>query len=94
VVPALAAQAGPLNELKFRELCEPRISREICLATRHLRSFSVNTRRILEVLMTTIQDAGNLSGVEVILDQRWSAPETWEGQPARGQPDARQLMEL
>lgn len=55
VLPALAAQANPMNELKFRELCEPSIQREICLITRPLRSFSANTRRILDVLMATVE---------------------------------------
>lgn len=55
VLPALAAQANPMNELKFRELCEPSIQREICLITRPLRSFSANTKRILDVLMTTVE---------------------------------------
>jgi DNA-binding transcriptional LysR family regulator len=68
VLPALAAQAGPLKEFKFRELCEPTITREICLITRHLRSFSANTQRILEVLMATIKEADHLNGAKAILD--------------------------
>ena len=54
VLPALAAKAGPMQEFKFRELSEPTMTREICLITRQLRSFSPNTQRILEVLMDTI----------------------------------------
>jgi DNA-binding transcriptional LysR family regulator len=56
VLPALAAQANPMNEFKFRELHEPSITREICLITRHLRSMSVNTERILQVLMETLNE--------------------------------------
>jgi DNA-binding transcriptional LysR family regulator len=72
VLPALAAQAGPMNEFKYRELCEPSITREICLVTRHLRSFSANTQRILEVLMKTIREADNLNGATAILDANWA----------------------
>jgi hypothetical protein len=50
----LAAKAGPMQEFLFAELTEPVINREICLITRHLRSFSPNTQRILDVLMETI----------------------------------------
>jgi DNA-binding transcriptional LysR family regulator len=66
VLPALAAQAGPLKEFKFRELCEPTITREICLITRHLRSFSVNTRRILDVLMATVRETEHLNGAKLV----------------------------
>jgi len=54
VLPSLAAKAGPMQEFVFAELTEPIIQREICLITRHLRSFSPNTQRILDVLMETI----------------------------------------
>lgn len=63
VLPALAAKAGPMQEFKFRELSEPMISREICLITRKLRSFSPNTQRILDVLMDTIGKIGHSRGV-------------------------------
>jgi DNA-binding transcriptional LysR family regulator len=63
VLPALAAKAGPMQEFKFRELSEPMITREICLITRQLRSFSPNTQRILEVLMDTIGKIGHGKGV-------------------------------
>jgi DNA-binding transcriptional LysR family regulator len=66
VLPALAAQAGPLKEFKFRELCEPTITREICLITRQLRSFSANTRRILDVLMATIRETKHLNGAKSV----------------------------
>jgi DNA-binding transcriptional LysR family regulator len=60
VLPALAATAGPLARFNFRPLHEPPVTLEICLITRHLRSFSVNTQRMLGVLMQTIQDVGYL----------------------------------
>jgi DNA-binding transcriptional LysR family regulator len=53
VLPALAAQATPMNEFRFRPLVEPAIEREICLITRRLRSFSANARHILDALMET-----------------------------------------
>jgi DNA-binding transcriptional LysR family regulator len=55
VLPALAAQANPMNEFLFRELTQPSIKREICLITRHLRAISANTKRILDVLMATAE---------------------------------------
>jgi DNA-binding transcriptional LysR family regulator len=70
VLPALAAQAGPLKEFKFRELCEPTITREICLITRQMRSFSANMQRMLEVLMTTIKEADHLYGATAVVDAK------------------------
>ncbi len=67
VLPALAAHSGALNEFGFRELCEPAITREICVVTRQLRSFSANTRRILEVLLTTIQETEHLNGAVAVV---------------------------
>lgn len=66
VLPALAAHAGPLAEFRFRRLHEPEISRDVCLISRHLRSFSPNTQRILDVLMTTIKSADNLYGAKAV----------------------------
>jgi DNA-binding transcriptional LysR family regulator len=66
VLPALAAQADPLKKLKFRLLHEPAFSREICLVTRHVRSFSANTRRIVDALTLTIRALSGLEGVEVV----------------------------
>lgn len=66
VLPALAAQASPMNEFKYRELQEPRITREICLVTRQLRSLSVNTERILQVLMETLNERPLLYGATLV----------------------------
>jgi DNA-binding transcriptional LysR family regulator len=66
VVPALAGRAGPLNKFQFRELIEPSVIRETCLITRHLRSFSANTQRILDLLMSTIAAADYLDGVQAV----------------------------
>lgn len=75
VLPSLAAQAIPMNEFSFRELTDPPITREICLITRQLRSFSPNTRRILDVLMETIRGTTFLNGTTVAVEA--------DAQPAR-----------
>jgi DNA-binding transcriptional LysR family regulator len=66
VLPALAAQASPLAEFKFKLLHEPELTREICLITRHLRSHSPNAQRILDVLMETVKSTALLHGAKVI----------------------------
>jgi DNA-binding transcriptional LysR family regulator len=66
VLPSLAAQASPMTEFKFRELTEPHITREICLITRQLRSFSPNTQRILDVLMETLRATPLLNGTSLV----------------------------
>lgn len=66
VLPALAAHTGPLVEFEFRELHEPRIEREICLITRHLRSLSPSTHRILEILMSTIRSVDQMVGARIL----------------------------
>lgn len=70
VLPALAAQAGPLKQFKFRELYQPTITWEVCLITRRLRSQSANTQRILDALIDTIQTADSLNGAKAILNGR------------------------
>ena len=93
VLPALAAGAAPLNEFKFRELTEPHLSREICLITRHLRSFSVNTRRIIESLMATLQEI-DLNGAKIVLDEVWARTEEDEPALAPARMAAPHLAEL
>lgn len=66
VLPSLAAQASPMTEFRYRELVEPAITREICLITRQLRSFSPNTQRILDVLMETLRATPLLNGTAVV----------------------------
>lgn len=66
VLPSLAAHTGQMTEFEFRELHEPRIEREICLITRHLRSFSPTTRRILEILMKTIREMDSIYGARIL----------------------------
>jgi len=62
VLPSLAAHAESLAGFQFRELHNPKISREICLITRQLRSMSPNTQRILDTLMSTLKAADHLYG--------------------------------
>jgi DNA-binding transcriptional LysR family regulator len=66
VLPALAANSAPLSEFEFRLLHDPQIVREVCLITRHQRSFSPNTQRILEVLLATIKNADHLYGAKAV----------------------------
>lgn len=66
VLPSLAARTGPLDQFEFRELEEPRIEREICLITRHLRSLSPSAQRFLEVLVGTVKAAGDMHGARVL----------------------------
>lgn len=66
VLPALAANSAPLNEFEFRLLHGPDLTREVCLITRHQRSFSPNTQRLLEVLMATIENADHLYGAKAV----------------------------
>lgn len=54
VLPELAVQAGPLKQFSFRKLSDPVVTREVCLITRQLRSFSPNTQRLVDALMATI----------------------------------------
>ncbi|MDB5581153.1 MAG: LysR family transcriptional regulator [Bradyrhizobium sp.] len=72
VLPALAAHAGELKAFRFRELIEPTISREICLITRHLRSFSPNTKRILIALREATLQAKHLSGAKGVSEVAWA----------------------
>lgn len=65
VLPSLAAHSDPLTEFHFRELTEPRIEREVCLITRHLRSISPGTQRFLDTLMQTVKSSAPMFGTRV-----------------------------
>ncbi|HVE05885.1 MAG TPA: LysR family transcriptional regulator [Paraburkholderia sp.] len=56
VLPEIAVLASPLKKFTFRELHDPVVTREVCLITRQLRSFSPNTQRLVQALMETIPD--------------------------------------
>ncbi|MDQ2633483.1 MAG: LysR substrate-binding domain-containing protein [Pseudomonadota bacterium] len=66
VLPELAAQSGLLDAFGFRELHQPSVKREICLITRHLRSHSPNTQRMLKILMSTIKSSGEIHGAKAL----------------------------
>lgn len=66
ILPALAAKGGEIPALTFHELCEPVLSRQICLITRRLRSMSPSARRILEILMTTVEQQELPPGVSLV----------------------------
>jgi DNA-binding transcriptional LysR family regulator len=65
IVPALAASSGEFPKLKFCELTEPVLSREICLITRRLRSLSPSARRILDIMLETLKEHELPPGVSV-----------------------------
>ena len=54
VLPELSVLGSPLKKFTFRELSEPSVTREVCLITRQLRSFSPNTQRLVDALMETV----------------------------------------
>jgi DNA-binding transcriptional LysR family regulator len=56
VLPELSVMASPLKRFQFRELSDPVITREVCLITRQLRSFSPNTQRLVDALMESIAE--------------------------------------
>jgi DNA-binding transcriptional LysR family regulator len=64
VLPELAVHTGPLKSFTFRELTDPVITREVCLITRQLRSFSPNTQRLVDALIETIPDNYRWSGAD------------------------------
>lgn len=66
VLPSLAAHTGELTKFGFREVNKPLLYREICLVTRHLRSHSPSTQRILEILMATIKSSDQLYGAKIL----------------------------
>jgi DNA-binding transcriptional LysR family regulator len=66
ILPALAAKAEGIPALTFYELSEPVLSREICLITRRLRSLSPSARRILEILLETLEEHDLPPGVSLV----------------------------
>jgi DNA-binding transcriptional LysR family regulator len=65
VLPELSVLASPLKKFVFRELADPVITREVCLITRQLRSFSPNTQRLVDALMENIAVDYHWSGLQV-----------------------------
>jgi DNA-binding transcriptional LysR family regulator len=57
ILPALAARVGQLGTFVFRELEEPRITRDICLIKRRRRSLTPNSQRILKIMIDTLPRA-------------------------------------
>ena len=74
ILPALAANVGAFTDLRFRELSQPVLSREICLITRRLRSLSPGSQRLLEVLMKTIREQKLPASVGVLSSPSRSHP--------------------
>ncbi|GAB7546622.1 LysR family transcriptional regulator [Cupriavidus sp. CuC1] len=65
VLPALANKEREYPDLVFRELHEPRLSREICVITRPLRSLSPSAQRLLGILLDEIRGQAMPPGVSV-----------------------------
>lgn len=65
VLPALAFERNEFASLTFRELHEPRLSRELCVITRPLRSLSPSAQRLLDILRTTLAAMEMPSGVSL-----------------------------
>jgi DNA-binding transcriptional LysR family regulator len=65
ILPALAAGAAGFANLRFRELSEPVLAREICLITRRLRTMSPGSKRMLDALLATIDAQKLPAGVSV-----------------------------
>lgn len=65
ILPALAASAGGFSRFAFRELRSPRLSREVCLITRHLRSLSSSSEHFLQFMRNTMHDKPIPSGVRL-----------------------------
>ncbi len=55
VLPALAANLKPLDQLAFRQLTGPSLEREICVITRRGRALSPAAQSMLNVIAETLQ---------------------------------------
>ncbi len=82
IVPALAARVAGFNELSFRELRGPVLSREICLITRRLRSLSPSSQRMLDVILDTIRQHPLPDGVAMIEAAAARRPRKGAAKPA------------
>jgi DNA-binding transcriptional LysR family regulator len=69
VLPALAANLEPLERLFFRELCEPRLEREICLITRRGRTLSPSAQSMVEAILNYLQTWALPAGVSLAGDE-------------------------
>jgi DNA-binding transcriptional LysR family regulator len=66
IIPALAANAGETPALTYHELCEPALTREICVITRRLRSVSPSAKRLLDILFATLEAQELPPGVTLV----------------------------
>lgn len=66
IVPALSARAEGFPDIRFRELAEPVLTRQVCLITRRLRSLSPSARRILDILLKTLNERDLPPGVSLV----------------------------
>ncbi len=66
VLPALAANLKPLNQLAFRELTEPPLERTICIITRRGRALSPAAQGMLDMIARHLQSHPLPSGASLI----------------------------
>lgn len=68
VLPALAANLKPLDQLAFRELIEPRLEREICVITRRGRVLSPAAQGMLQVITENLNSQVLPAGARLAAD--------------------------
>jgi DNA-binding transcriptional LysR family regulator len=66
IIPALAAGMGEFSPFVFRELTGPRLSREICLISRKLRSLSPGSIHLLKFIRQAINERPLPPGVKAL----------------------------
>lgn len=66
IVPSLAAKPGELAGIKFRELTQPSLTREIFLITRRLRTMSPTAQGLRNAILTSIEARKLPAGVALV----------------------------
>lgn len=80
IVPSLAAKPGELAGIKFRELTQPSLTREIFLITRRLRTMSPTAQGLRNAILTSIEARKLPAGVALVGQAKV---------PAKGRPRPR-----
>jgi DNA-binding transcriptional LysR family regulator len=68
VLPALAANLKPLNQLAFRELAEPALERTICVITRRGRALSPAAQSMLDMIARHLRSHALPPGTRLAAD--------------------------
>lgn len=69
IVPSLAAKAGEFTGVRFRELAQPSLAREIFLVTRRLRTMSPTAKGLLDAILASIERQELPPGVALLRPQ-------------------------